>query len=50
MPVVERRARGEEIRRQVRSDDILQWLRSQFEDIRDYSPRRRAYPALVNRR
>jgi trehalose 6-phosphate synthase len=40
MPVDERRSRGEEIRRQVQSDDILQWLRSQLEDIRTYAPSR----------
>lgn len=40
MPVEERRARGEEIRRQVRSSDIFQWLRSQLDDIREYAPSR----------
>ena len=40
MPIEERRARGEEIRRQVRSNDIFQWLRSQLDDIREYAPSR----------
>lgn len=40
MPLEDRRARGEEIRRQVRRDDILQWLRCQLDDIRDYAPSR----------
>lgn len=42
MPVDERRSRGEEIRRQVQSDDILHWLRCQLEDIRNYAPSRGA--------
>jgi trehalose 6-phosphate synthase len=46
MPVEERRSRGEEIRRQVQSDDILHWLRTQLEDIRTYAPSRSGGTAL----
>ncbi len=50
MPLEDRRARGEEIRRQVRSDDILHWLRCQLDDIRDYAPSRGGVRGAPNRR
>jgi len=40
MPAEERKAKGEEIKRQIRSEDILQWLRRQLEDIHDFAPSR----------
>jgi len=40
MPAEERKAKGEEIKRQIQSEDILQWLRRQLEDIHDFAPSR----------